>query len=386
MITPKLLASAVGCTQALADTYAPHLAEGCEAYGINTPGRLAAFLAQVGHESGGFRYTREIWGPTPAQLTYEGRKSLGNTEPGDGAKYKGHGLMQNTGRYNHAAVRDRLREKFGPSVPDFEGIPELLEQPRWAALSACDYWDSRHLNQLADNNDFELITRRINGGTNGLADRLARWERAKKVLFADVQPTAPADMPTPISLPTPDPINPNAKEPTVPPFIAAALPSLFDLVPKLLGLFKGDNPTDDRNIKVADLLVSTAKSAVQASNEQDLIEKIKSDPTAAAAVKAAVESKWLELSEAGGGGIDGARKADVAASGGDMLHSPSFWVAVLLLPLVYMIVASLIGLIGTATWSDDVRAGLAGSLISAVIGGLVGYYYGQTTSRNRSPS
>lgn len=381
-MTPQTLANAVGCPLALAITYAPHLEEGCEAYGINTPARLAAFLAQLGHESGGFRYVREVWGPTPAQLTYEGRKNLGNTEPGDGAKYKGHGLIQITGRYNHATTRDRLREKFGPAVPDFEATPELLEQPRWAALSACDFWDSRHLNQLADNGDFEMITRRVNGGTNGQADRLVRWERAKRALYAQSHPGAA--MPTPISLP----INPTPPEEanTVTPFIAAALPSLFDLVPKLLGLFKGEDPTADRNIKVAELLVTTAKGAVQASNEQDLIEKIKADPAAAAAVKVAIESKWLELSEAGGGGIEGARMADAAISGNELLKSPSFWVALLLLPMVYMIVASLIGLIGTATWSDDVRAGLAGSIISAVIGGLVGYYYGQTTSRNRPPS
>ena len=69
---------------------------------------------------------------------------------------------------------------------------------------------------------------------------------------------------------------------------------------------------------------------------------------------------------------------------GDLLHSASFWIALTLLPLVYLLVLSLIGVVGSATWSDDVRAGLAGSLISAVIGGLVGYYYGQTTSRNRA--
>jgi membrane associated rhomboid family serine protease len=76
---------------------------------------------------------------------------------------------------------------------------------------------------------------------------------------------------------------------------------------------------------------------------------------------------------------------NAAAEADSMLHSASFWVAVLLLPLVYMLVASLIGLIGTADWSDDVRAGLSGSLIGSIIGGVVGYYFGQTTSRNRTP-
>jgi hypothetical protein len=125
---------------------------------------------------------------------------------------------------------------------------------------------------------------------------------------------------------------------------------------------------------------------VGARNAQEAVEIIKADPAAAEVAQKAVQDNWLALSESGGGGIEGARKADAAAAarGDRWWQSPSFWVAVLLLPLVYLLVLSLIGMIGSATWSDDVRAGLAGSLMSAIVGGLVGYYYGQTTSRNRS--
>ena len=112
---------------------------------------------------------------------------------------------------------------------------------------------------------------------------------------------------------------------------------------------------------------------------------MQSDPAVAAVAAKAVEDVWWQITEGGGGGIEGAQQADLAQqSSGDIRKSASFWIALLLLPMPYMLVASLIGLIGTATWSDDVRAGLAGSLISAVIGGLVGYYYGQTTTRNRT--
>lgn len=103
-------------------------------------------------------------------------------EYGDGERFKGHGLIQVTGRANHAKVRDRLRQRF-PNVPDFEVYPEMLCDPHWASLSACDYWDDHGLNALADVGDFKRITRRINGGLNGFKDRLARWDSAK-IVFA----------------------------------------------------------------------------------------------------------------------------------------------------------------------------------------------------------
>lgn len=184
-MTPELLRSATGCSAEAAQRFAGPLSAACAFYSIDTPARLAAFLAQIGHESASLRFTTELWGPTEAQKSYEGRASLGNTVPGDGERFKGHGLIQTTGRFNHARVRDRLRERFPHlDVPDFESEPARLAEPQWACLSAADYWDDRHLNPLADAGQFELITRRINGGLNGQADRLARWERAKKALEA----------------------------------------------------------------------------------------------------------------------------------------------------------------------------------------------------------
>ena len=137
--------------------------------------RVAAFIAQVGHESGQLVYVREIWGPTPAQSKYEGRKDLGNTVAGDGFKYRGRGLIQITGRANYAACGEAL----GLDLID---KPELLELPQHAAMSAAWFWATRGLNTLADQGEFVKITRRINGGTNGLADRQALYEKALKVL------------------------------------------------------------------------------------------------------------------------------------------------------------------------------------------------------------
>ena len=153
------------------------------ACGITTPARIAAFIAQIGHESGRLRYVREIWGPTRAQRGYEGRADLGNTQPGDGFRYRGRGLIQITGRANYRALGQALGA-------DFEAQPELLEQPDYAALSAAHYWLSRDLNELADAGDFEGISDLINigrrtrkaGDANGFADRLAIYQRARHIL------------------------------------------------------------------------------------------------------------------------------------------------------------------------------------------------------------
>jgi len=167
---------AAGATLARAMEVREPLAAACAIYDIATPKRIDAFLAQTGHESEGFRWTTEIWGPTPAQRRYEGRADLGNTQRGDGYRFRGHGFIQTTGRANHAAVRDRLRARLSIPVPDFEAEPERLADLQWACLSATDYWDMKGLNALADAGDFELLTRKVNGGLNGYEDRVARWE------------------------------------------------------------------------------------------------------------------------------------------------------------------------------------------------------------------
>lgn len=177
-LTAQQLQSGTGANALRAAAWLPHVRRACAIFSIDTPARLSAFLAQIGHESGRLVYAREIWGPTPAQVRYEGRKDLGNHQRGDGRRYLGRGLIQTTGRANYRATCDGLR-KFLLDVPDFEAAPERLEQPDMAAMSAAWYWHSRGLNALADVGDFERITRRINGGLNGQADRLALYQAAQ---------------------------------------------------------------------------------------------------------------------------------------------------------------------------------------------------------------
>ncbi|AZG13864.1 glycoside hydrolase family 19 protein [Cupriavidus pauculus] len=166
---------AAGLTQAMADRWHSHVTAAWAEYGIDSPARQAAWLAQIGHESGGFIYTRELWGPTPAQLRYEGRADLGNTQPGDGKRFMGRGLIQITGRANYRSCGAALGV-------DLEANPTLLQGDALAARSAGWYWRSWGLNALADAGDFAALTRRINGGLNGLDDRKERWNRARRAL------------------------------------------------------------------------------------------------------------------------------------------------------------------------------------------------------------
>lgn len=139
------------------------------AYGIDgSPLRVAHFMAQVAHESGGFRYMEEI----ASGEAYEGRASLGNTQPGDGKRYKGRGPLQLTGRANY--------RQFGRKIGvDLERHPEIAAYPSMGLWIACQYWADRKLNSLADADDVDAITRKVNGGTNGLADRKAYLAKAK---------------------------------------------------------------------------------------------------------------------------------------------------------------------------------------------------------------
>ena len=159
----------------VASVFVPLLNTAMVRYQIVGPKRIAAFIAQIGHESGQLKYVKEIWGPTAAQAKYEGRKYLGNTVAGDGSKYRGRGLIQITGRANYMACGEGLSL-------DLIQQPELLETPQHACMSAAWFWATKGLNTLADAGQFDRITQRINGGQNGAADRQALYARALKVL------------------------------------------------------------------------------------------------------------------------------------------------------------------------------------------------------------
>jgi putative chitinase len=161
--------------------YLPYLNRAMETYEINNRLRKAAFLAQIAHESGELRYLEEIWGPTEAQSLYEPESELarilGNTEPGDGERFKGRGAIQITGRYNYAKYGDLLGV-------DLIANPTIATTPQIAFSTAAAFWQINGLNQLADVEDFGEITRIINGGLNGYEERCKYYQRAMDV-FGD---------------------------------------------------------------------------------------------------------------------------------------------------------------------------------------------------------
>lgn len=154
--------------KAIIDAVGPALSATLAGYGIATDLRMAHFVAQTCHESDGFVTTTEYADGTQ----YEGRIDLGNTQPGDGPRYKGRGLLQLTGRVNY--------RKYGLLLGlHLEDNPDQAADPETSLRIACEYWKAKHLNYHADHDDIRTITQLVNGGQNGFADRKTNLAKAK---------------------------------------------------------------------------------------------------------------------------------------------------------------------------------------------------------------
>ena len=191
-LTPQQLAICTGASLPVAIRFLPSVTHAMKEYGIDSYYEQAAFLANIGHESGGFKWMTELWGPTLAQSRYEGRADLGNVKPGDGKLFRGHGALQVTGRFNHARVRDNLRKKFPKLyVPDFELGPQILSEPEWAMLSAADFWTQNNIGRFAAAKDFDGCCDAVNrgrktapvGDSNGWKERLKLFTEGLKALL-----------------------------------------------------------------------------------------------------------------------------------------------------------------------------------------------------------
>ncbi|AWG51572.1 hypothetical protein DDT48_20695 [Mycobacteroides abscessus] len=172
-----ILATATGLSEARAAEILPAVSDGLKASQCTNVNRIAMWLAQVGHESASFNATEEY----ASGAAYEGRADLGNTQPGDGVRFKGRSWIQITGRNNYAAFSRWCSGKgLVLSPTEFVDNPKRLAELRWAGIGAAWYWTVARpdINALSDRQDLETVTRRINGGTNGLADRRDRYNRA----------------------------------------------------------------------------------------------------------------------------------------------------------------------------------------------------------------
>ena len=201
IVTAAHLAAIAGRSTPLMPGLAQWLNALCPQYEVDTPQEYAHFLAQACHETDHFKTLREY----ASGRAYEGRADLGNTQPGDGVRFRGRGIFQTTGRANYLqlGIKKGRRDLFITQ-------PELLEQPEYAVWSACEYWRTRGLNDIANQPDNAVLTKKlrgkllqvspiefvsltINGGTNGMDDRKKFYAIAKKVLVeVPVVAVAPA--------------------------------------------------------------------------------------------------------------------------------------------------------------------------------------------------
>ena len=171
---PQLLRAVPNLYKARVDDFVKTFNEWSDTFGINTPLRAVHYLAQVFHESAALRYTEEI----ASGKAYEGREDLGNTQKGDGVKFKGRGFIQITGRANYQAYANSEY-----CVGDLMKHPEWLSKSPGNQKASMWFWKTKRLNELADKDDIRAITKKVNGGYNGLADRMFYYRRFKKELL-----------------------------------------------------------------------------------------------------------------------------------------------------------------------------------------------------------
>ena len=349
-------------------------------FAIDTPKRQAAFLAQIGHESGSLRYVREIADGS----AYNGRVSLGNTRPeaiaiasrndsSPGPFFKGRGLIQITGFDNY---RECGRALFNDENT-LTHNPSLLERADMACRSAAWYWDSRSLNSFADAGDFETITRKINGGLNGQADRLAYYQRAQQALAEPSGGDATASAPFPVK--------PEEGKKVMAPFILAALPSLIQSAPSLIRLFGNGGEQAEKNAKAAEAVVEIAKAVTDQPTAEGAVNALQAKPGLAQDYAKAVEAQWyLLVGEAGGGGISGAREANkefLRPEAKPFWLAPAFWISIIMMSMVFMLLVDVF-----YVHPDGYDGNLKTQIVTAVlliIGMVAGYWLGTSAGSER---
>lgn len=332
-----------------------------EEFNISTKKRIAAFLAQLAHESGEFRYREEITDGS----AYEGRQDLGNTQPGDGKRFKGRGDIQLTGRANYRSAG----RYFGES---FEKNPEIAATDKYRTRVAGWFWATHNLNRLADEDDFRGITKKINGGYNGYSERLTYYNRALKVL----------GIPAPVEERTVE-----IKEmPALTSILAqAAIPELIKLVPKLGEIFNDkDKPVPERNVEATTRVLEMVQEVTGGVNTQDSMEKLRADPELQMAFQTKVKQDWHDLSEMKPDqeSVTAAHKRnmEVASRKGYIKYNPAFWFTIAILPLVYMVVYQALF---SEALSEELRSAVVGAIMTLGFAGMMTYWLGTSHSGDK---
>jgi len=442
MITVDLLRAAIpGVSAANAERFAAPLEAARGRFVGDNPLRVAMWLAQIAHESGSLRYTAELWGPTDAQLRYEGRRDLGNVVPGDGERFKGRGPIQITGRDNYT----RCGAVIGLPLAE---QPELLEQPEPGALAAGWFWAVNDCGPACDAPDPVLaVTRIINGGTNGLADRRNRYDAAVKAVMqmqpagtlAPAGPSPPAEAPAPAApAPKPyvwtdpdidrfpgnhggrsdspgqpgdaqSPAGESGPPPRIPPpappappespaprpaampipaIVAAAASALLPLVSDLLR--SRGSKTSERNAEIVEQIAPTLIAVAReltpgAPNEQAAAERVLADDALRRQFVGAVAQRWADIApylEHDAQERDKARSFALEATGSGPLWR-QIGAGALLAVLALLVITGGGWMLRDVLMADDTDSQTKGLIIGALItacSSVLAYFFGSTAS------
>lgn len=337
------------------DTVADSLQAAVDELGVKD---VAMFVAQCAHESDHFRATTEY----ASGAAYEGRKDLGNTEPGDGKRFRGRGYIQLTGRENY-----RLASVyFGV---DFLSNPEWVAQPEWAAkVSAWFFTVFKKIDGL----DITRATRRINGGLNGIKQRTEFYTKAKRLLLGN----------------TPQPLL-QSREDNMDPFTLTAVTSIIKEVPDLIRIFGKDGENTERNAKAAEKVVDIAKAITGETTAEGAVQVIKTDPEVREAVQKSIRESWMELTEVGGG-VNEARKFAVSIQNSPYAHVVAVvsYAGLGLIGFANLVVFLALGIaIVTDHKSIDQMFQMASTLVQADIGAsliVFGFWLGSSVQKSRT--
>ena len=335
------------------EVVAQSLQAAVEALGVQD---VAMFVAQCAHESDHFKTTVEY----ASGAAYEGRKDLGNTEPGDGKRFKGRGYIQLTGRSNYA----KAGAYFGV---DFLKHPEWVAEPEWAAKVSAWFFT---VFAKVDGLDITRATKRINGGLNGIKQRTEFYARAKQFLDN-----------TPVTL--------QGKEEPVDPFTITAISALIKEVPDLIRIFGKNGENTERNAQAAEKVVEITRSITGEATAQAAIQAIRVDPELKQAVQQSIRESWMELTEVGGG-IDEARKFAASVQNTPYAHVVEVvsYAGLGLIGFANLIVFLALGIAIVANHkSVDQLFQMASTLVQADIGAsliVFGFWLGSSVQKSRT--